>query len=495
MEAHPVDIELLAAEGALESETHQLLAAPDEEAASMVTFRAALDNSDVELTPAELEDRITKSRRHDEALAGGGAIPDQLAFGKGFVNGVWDGGGEMVGGGWGGVKLVAKGVAYGGEVAAYATTSPMRIAWRWATTDMGYAQSCVSVWNDLPKADPELHELATGLKEMAGMAASLAGGLTEAVLTMDHDKMAKFGGQFKDMFMSSIEVFQALWDTMQGEDSYKKSYLTGKATSEVAGIFLPWAKAAKALKAVQGAGRLSKADFLVKLGEKSKFFAPGGRGAAALDAAKGPANKTLNVLQTTTACFPAGTPVLTAKGLRPIESIRTGDMVRGRDEATGAQDWRAVVDTITTHPETLYHLCIRVETHGERFIHRARDGVAGGDGDGDAEGDMDGPSGLGVGQTVLHVTGAGETITTTGNHPFYVLSRPQPEFIAADELEPGDRLSLAHGGTAVVEAIRQESAAPGARFEMQNHSDFLQENSFNGHWVCGGTSSTHSISM
>lgn len=140
----------------------------------------------------------------------------------------------------------------------------------------------------------------------------------------------------------------------------------------------------------------------------------------------------------------------------------------GRDEATGAQDWRAVVDTITTHPETFYHLRIRVETHGERFTHRARDGVAGGDGDAAPQGDWDRPAGLGAGQTVLDVTGAGETIATTGNHPFYVLSRPQPGFVVADELEPGDRLSLADGGTAVVEAIRQESAAPGTRFRTYN---------------------------
>jgi len=138
----------------------------------------------------------------------------------------------------------------------------------------------------------------------------------------------------------------------------------------------------------------------------------------------------------------------------------------GRDEATGAQDWRAVVDTITTHPDTLYHLRIRVETHGERFTHRARDGVDGGDTD--ADGDADRPSSLGYAQAVLHVTGAGETITTTGNHPFYVLSRPQPGFIAADALEPGDRLSLADGGTAVIEAIRRASASPGTRFRTYN---------------------------
>jgi len=461
VEAHPVNLELLAAEGALQSETHQLLAALEEDAASVVTFRAAFENSDIALTEAELNQRIQRCKEQAKAIAGGN-IPTTMAFGKGFVNGVWDGGVEMVGSAWGGVKLVAKGVAYAAEATAYATTSPMRVVWHRATTDMGYEQSCVSVWNDFPQPDPELQELAKGLKEMASLAADAAGGLVEAVLTMDEDKMAKLGGQFKDMFMLSIEVFQELWSEWNGPDEYQKGYLTGKATSEVAGMFMPWAKVAKTL------GKLSKADFLVQLGTKSKFFGLGGKGSGALGRAKGgTANTFVNALQTTTACFPAGTPVLTAKGLRPIESIRTGDMVMGRDEATGAQDWRTVVDTITTHPDTLYHLRIRVETHGERFTHRARDGVAGGEGDAD-DADAGRPSSLGFAQAVLHVTGAGETITTTGNHPFYVLSRPQPGFIAADELEPGDRLSLADGGTAVVEAIRHESAAPGTRFRTYN---------------------------
>lgn len=40
---------------------------------------------------------------------------------------------------------------------------------------------------------------------------------------------------------------------------------------------------------------------------------------------------------------------------------------------------------ITTHPDTLYHLSIRVETYGERFTHRDCDGVAGGDEDGEGD--------------------------------------------------------------------------------------------------------------
>lgn len=44
-------------------------------------------------------------------------------------------------------------------------------------------------------------------------------------------------------------------------------------------------------------------------------------------------------------CFVAGTPVLTVDGLRPIESIREGDLVVSRDEETGRTSVRSVVRT------------------------------------------------------------------------------------------------------------------------------------------------------
>jgi hypothetical protein len=53
--------------------------------------------------------------------------------------------------------------------------------------------------------------------------------------------------------------------------------------------------------------------------------------------------------------------------------------------------------------------------------------------------------------------GTEETIVTTGNHPFYVLSRLKPGFFAADELVPGDVLSLANGGTAVLVTIGSDT--------------------------------------
>jgi len=47
-------------------------------------------------------------------------------------------------------------------------------------------------------------------------------------------------------------------------------------------------------------------------------------------------------------CFVAGTPVITPFVTKPIESLREGDLVLSRDERTGHQAFKSVVDTITT---------------------------------------------------------------------------------------------------------------------------------------------------
>src|SRR5262249_19764741 len=83
-------------------------------------------------------------------------------------------------------------------------------------------------------------------------------------------------------------------------------------------------------------------------------------------------------------CFVAGTPVHTQTGLKPIEQVRAGDLVLSRDERSPSAlpEWRRVVSTIVTRPTRLYHL---------RFF------VAG--------------------------TKDFETLTGTGEHPFFVVSR------------------------------------------------------------------------
>ena len=48
------------------------------------------------------------------------------------------------------------------------------------------------------------------------------------------------------------------------------------------------------------------------------------------------------------ACFVAGTPVATPNGPKPIETLRVGDLVLARDEATGSFDYKAVRRTYVT---------------------------------------------------------------------------------------------------------------------------------------------------
>ena len=421
----------------IEQEEFELLAALNESQAEVVTFRTAGDENF-----AGSSDTSVAALRARAAASVGGTFPsDKWEFGRGIKDGILQAGQEMVGGAWGTVKLGVKAVAYGAEVAAYVQTAGVRVLWKWWQGG-DPAAATIGVFADFPKPDPEVEQYVKGLVQMA----ELGAGLVEAVLTMDFDKLAALGGVFREMFLMSPELYDAMLGEWSNKPSYDKGLLVGRATAEIGAMFMPWAKVAR------GVGKLSKADFLTELPKKSKFFAAGGRASNAMQRV---VNDGLGAaLKTTKACFPAGTPVLTREGLRPIESLRVGDHVLARSEDGVRQAWRPVVDTIVTHPDTLYHLRIRVETRGERFVHRARDGVDGGDAE----------------PPVLagSCPGTEETIVTTGNHPFYVLSRPQPGFFAADELVPGDLLSLADGGTAVLANTRTEHAAPGRRFRTYN---------------------------
>jgi hypothetical protein len=439
----------------IEQEEFELLAALNESQAEVVTFRTAAEED-----LAASNDAFVAALRARAAASVGGTFPsDKWEFGRGIKDGILQAGQEMVGGAWGTVKLGGKAVAYGAEVAAYVQTAGVRVLWKWWQGG-DPAAATIGTFADFPKPDPEVEQYVKGLVQMA----ELGAGLVEAVLTMDFDKLAALGGVFREMFLMSPELYDAMLGEWSNKPPYDKGLLVGRATAEIGAMFMPWAKVAR------GVGKLSKADFLTELPKKSKFFAAGGRASSAMQRV---VNDGLGAaLKTTTSCFPGGTPVLTREGLRPIESLRVGDHVLARSEDGTRQAWRPVVDTIVTHPDTLYHLRIRVETRGERFVHRARDGVDGND----AEPPV--PSGS--------CPGTEETVVTTGNHPFYVLSRQQPGFFAADELVPGDMLSLADGGTAVLVSTRAEHAAPGQRFRTYNfevedfHTYFVGES---GVWV------------
>ena len=130
-------------------------------------------------------------------------------------------------------------------------------------------------------------------------------------------------------------------------------------------------------------------------------------------------------------CFPAGTPVATSDGLRPIESIRAGDQVWAFDHVAGK--W--VLEDVLAN-----------------FVHD------------DYHADL------------VHVTVGGDTIQGTMLHPFWVISgkdldertirshlEPPPEgsqipgrWVDATDLKIGDQLLLRDGSQGVIENVRHE---------------------------------------
>ena len=131
-------------------------------------------------------------------------------------------------------------------------------------------------------------------------------------------------------------------------------------------------------------------------------------------------------------CFPAGTPVSTEEGLRPIETIRPGDRVWAFDHANGAWKLKSVLQNFQREYQT----------------------------------DM------------VHATIGGETIQSTMLHPYWVTSgadladRPMrshlekpPEhskvagrWVDATDLRVGDRMLLRDEREAFVEAVKHEAA-------------------------------------
>jgi hypothetical protein len=100
-------------------------------------------------------------------------------------------------------------------------------------------------------------------------------------------------------------------------------------------------------------------------------------------------------------CFVAGTPVVTALGLMPIEAVTPGMLVLTRDEhsASGQGDvvWKPVLHHFTSHAKSIVRL------------------------------------------SIVAADGRQQSLDTTGNHPFFTLSRGWRE---AKDLVPGeDRLN------------------------------------------------------
>ncbi|MBN3526436.1 polymorphic toxin-type HINT domain-containing protein [Paenibacillus apiarius] len=102
-------------------------------------------------------------------------------------------------------------------------------------------------------------------------------------------------------------------------------------------------------------------------------------------------------------CFSAGTPVQTKTGFKPIEQIRIGDFVLTKDELTGKTGYNAVVELFQRQAYETYHITVK-----------------------------------------------GITITTTGEHPFWV---PGHGWIEARFLKTGDPLQNPEGNPYPIDRI------------------------------------------
>jgi hypothetical protein len=131
-------------------------------------------------------------------------------------------------------------------------------------------------------------------------------------------------------------------------------------------------------------------------------------------------------------CFAAGTPVVTAEGLRAIEALRAGDMVLSRHEHTGETDWRRIVRTFERPVEGLVRLALR-------------DG-----------------------------SGRVEALDTTDEHPFWVSGRG---WVGAASLEAGQQLGAAAERALVVESVTSVAVSTSVyNFEVDGfHTYFVGE--------------------
>ena len=129
-------------------------------------------------------------------------------------------------------------------------------------------------------------------------------------------------------------------------------------------------------------------------------------------------------------CFVAGTLIVTALGFANIEDIRPGDYVYAENTETGEQAYMPVLETFSHEVSETYTVTIE-----------------------------------------------GESIETTSGHPFYVV---EEGWVGADELEAGDEVELADGGSGTVDSVeKNELDEPVTVYNfavMDYHTYYVGEN-------------------
>ena len=304
-----------------------------------------------------------------------------------------------------------------------------------------------AVWNSTPpvfiyhlfngQITKQARQGIQNLKAIAGVAEVLYQAVKQNsqqvitdIMLGNNSVINSLGEQYIKAFQAEAELFQQIGKWFENLDDYTFGKILGRITGEALVLVL-----------TEGAGQiaeLSKAALLQKLLPrllKVEELAP--RTVELTQYVE----KSVEGLKTTKMCFVAGTLVHTDQGLKPIETIKAGDLVLSRNEQTSRQKYKPVIQTMVTHPTRLYHVIFRTQTGKE------------------------------------------ESLVCTGEHPFHVAVRG--DFVAARELQPGEVLTLAEGSSAQILSITTEDALDRAfttyNFEVADFHTYFAGRS--GVWV------------
>ena len=243
-----------------------------------------------------------------------------------------------------------------------------------------------------------------------------------ALLAGDMEEVATLSAPYVIGLQYALEILEALAQEFALSPPHLQGEIMGRAVFEIVALALTFAKVGQLSK-------ITKVGFIDKL-RTVKFF-QGPRVSAVFSKI----GVFLERLRTTQMRFVAGTKVHTIHGLKNIEDIEVGDLVLSRDPITGEVAYKAVLDTIQTHPRELYHVTFRAESAdgGKTAFTRYVDGSEEAD----------------------HYEQ--DELVATAEHPFYVVNRAL--FVTAQELAIGDRLLLADGRQAEVYEVATEQAS------------------------------------
>ncbi len=273
------------------------------------------------------------------------------------------------------------------------------------------ADSAQFAWDAIFHPIDTVSGMVDGMKSL--MNQLMAGDMLEIVKTL-----------YPDLYTLTVK-----WDELS---DYDRGRLIGKILVEEGAPMLTGAGAAKVVSKVKKAKKLSKTKKLAigdaqKAGtirEKTEILREAGYTSAEIR----------ELMESGQVCFVAGTLIVTAEGLKPIEEIEIGDRVLSRDDRTGEQTYKTVVRTFVSHPDSLYRLTFRSGDGEEREL------------------------------------------VATAEHPFWVVNKG--DWVPAGELAPGDKLFLANGKLADMVRIEIERGPPGGfttyNFEVEDfHTYFV----------------------